>query len=148
MLVSSDLPITQSSLMTFSGLQSWKTWCHLWPTILQRRFHKRLGLSLLRNVSHVSLTLDIITDSVVVYDDLTHPPATFIGPKHQFRTADGSNNNPAFPDLGKAGTPYARSVQRSNPFPQNQMPDSGLVFDTLLRREKVCMHQHLLRPLT
>jgi hypothetical protein len=72
-----------------------------------------------------------------VYSDLAHPPATYIGPEYQFRTADGSNNNPLAPDLGKAGTPYARSVQQSNPFPRNRMPDAGLVFDTLLRREKV-----------
>jgi linoleate 10R-lipoxygenase len=72
-----------------------------------------------------------------VYNDLAHPPATYIGPEYQFRTVDGSNNNPDAPNLGKAGTPYARSVQQANPLPRNQMPDAGLVFDTLLRREKV-----------
>ena len=51
--------------------------------------------------------------------------------------ADGSNNNIADPDMGKAGTPYARSVQQSHPLPQKALPDAGLVFDTLLRREKV-----------
>jgi len=81
------------------------------------------------------------TNSVVVYNDLAHPPATYIGPEYHFRTADGSNNNPEVPDLGKAGTPYARSVQQSNPLPRNQMPDAGLVFDTLLRREKVRSQQ-------
>ncbi|OAX33207.1 heme peroxidase [Rhizopogon vinicolor AM-OR11-026] len=75
-----------------------------------------------------------------LYNDLTHPPATYLGPKYQFRTADGSNNNPDSPDLGKAGTPYARSVQQSNPLPRNQMPDAGLVFDALLRREKFVEH--------
>ncbi|KAG2350116.1 heme peroxidase [Suillus weaverae] len=75
-----------------------------------------------------------------LYSDLAHPPTTFIEPKYQFRTADGSNNNRAAPDLGKAGTPYARSVQQSNPLPRNQMPDAGLVFDTLLRREKFVKH--------
>lgn len=75
-----------------------------------------------------------------VYNDLSHPPATFIGPQHAFRTADGSNNNPDFPDLGKAGTPYARSVQQGNPLPRNQLPDAGLVFDTLLRRDEVRSH--------
>ncbi|KAG1827565.1 heme peroxidase [Suillus subaureus] len=79
-------------------------------------------------------------NSTVVYNDLAHPPTTFIEPKYQFRTADGSNNNRDIPDLGKAGTPYARSVQQSNPLPRNQMPDAGLVFDTLLRREKFVKH--------
>ncbi|KAG2157761.1 heme peroxidase [Suillus bovinus] len=75
-----------------------------------------------------------------LYNDLAHPPATYIGPEFQFRAADGSNNNPDAPNLGKAGTPYARSVQAVNPLPRNQMPDAGLVFDTLLRREKFTPH--------
>lgn len=75
-----------------------------------------------------------------LYNDLAHPPATYIGPEYQFRAADGSSNNPDAPNLGKAGTPYARSVQGSNPLPRNQMPDAGLVFDTLLRREKFVEH--------
>ncbi|KAF9223967.1 heme peroxidase [Gyrodon lividus] len=75
-----------------------------------------------------------------LYNDLAHPPATYIGPEYSFRTADGSNNNPDFPDLGKAGTPYARSVQQANPLPRNQMPDAGLVFDTLLRRDEFRKH--------
>ncbi|KAG0693723.1 heme peroxidase [Suillus ampliporus] len=75
-----------------------------------------------------------------MYNDLPHPPATYLGPEYQFRAADGSNNNPDVPGIGKAGTPYARSVQQSNPLPRNQMPDAGLVFDTLLRREKFVKH--------
>ena len=73
-----------------------------------------------------------------MFNDLPHPPATYIGPKYAWRTADGSYNNIADPDMGKAGTPYARSVQQSNPLPRDSLPDAGLVFDTLLRREKVC----------
>ena len=82
----------------------------------------------------------IHTRSSQVYNDLAHPPATFIGPEFAFRTADGSNNNPDYPDLGKAGTPYARSVQQGGPLPRNQLPDAGLVFDTLLRRDEVTSH--------
>ena len=36
-----------------------------------------------------------------------------------------------------AGTPYARSVQQTHALPTNELPDAGLVFDTLLRREAV-----------
>ncbi|KAG8780137.1 hypothetical protein FRC12_023407 [Ceratobasidium sp. 428] len=43
--------------------------------------------------------------------DLPRPPATYVGPAAQFRSPDGSGYNPAMPNLGKAGTPYARSVQ-------------------------------------
>ncbi|KAI0654091.1 linoleate diol synthase [Cubamyces menziesii] len=76
----------------------------------------------------------------LLYNDLPHPPSTSIGPQYAYRSADGSNNNPAMPDLGKAGTPYARSVQQTHPLPRNEMPDAGLVFDTLLRREKFVPH--------
>lgn len=41
------------------------------------------------------------------------------------------------PEMGKAGTPYARSVQQAHPLPANELPDAGLLFDTLLRRDKV-----------
>lgn len=74
-----------------------------------------------------------------MYNDLPHPPASFIG-NFAFRAADGSNNNLDMPDLGKAGTPYARSVQQLHPLPRNQMPDAGLLFDTLLRRDEVSLH--------
>ncbi|KAI9064021.1 linoleate diol synthase [Trametes sanguinea] len=76
----------------------------------------------------------------LLYNDLPHPAITSVGPQYAYRTADGSNNNPCSPDLGKAGTPYARSVQQSHPLPRNEMPDAGLVFDTLLRREKFVPH--------
>ncbi|KAG2132772.1 heme peroxidase [Suillus clintonianus] len=87
-------------------------------------------------ISNMARTFTIKT----LYNDLAHPPATYIGPEFQFRAADGSGNNPDAPNLGKAGTPYARSVQGANPLPRNQMPDAGLVFDTLLRREKFTEH--------
>ncbi|TCD62866.1 hypothetical protein EIP91_006272 [Steccherinum ochraceum] len=50
-----------------------------------------------------------------------------------FRTADGGGNNPLQPELGKAGTPYARSIQSKHPLPANVLPDPGLVFDSLLK---------------
>ncbi|KAF8809484.1 linoleate diol synthase [Phlegmacium glaucopus] len=74
------------------------------------------------------------------YNDLSHPPSTCIGNKYAWRTADGSFNNIDLPDLGKAGTPYCRSVQQSNQLPRNQLPDAGLVFDTLLKREGFVKH--------
>ena len=72
-----------------------------------------------------------------VYDDLHHPPATYIGAKYQYRSADGSNNNICVPDMGKASMPYARSVQQMYPVSLDTLPDPGLVFDTLLKRQKV-----------
>ncbi|OJT01856.1 Linoleate 10R-lipoxygenase [Trametes pubescens] len=76
----------------------------------------------------------------LLYLDLPHPPSTSIGPKYAYRSADGRNNNPDLPNLGRAGMPYARSVQQTHALPRNEMPDAGLVFDTLLRREKFVPH--------
>ncbi|PIL25197.1 cytochrome P450 [Ganoderma sinense ZZ0214-1] len=76
----------------------------------------------------------------LLYEDLPHPPDTSIGPEFAYRSADGGNNNPAIPDLGKAGTPYSRSVAQTHPLPRNELPDAGLVFDTLLKREKFVPH--------
>ncbi|CAG8729471.1 12445_t:CDS:2, partial [Acaulospora colombiana] len=76
----------------------------------------------------------------LLYRDLPHPPASFIGNKYAWRQPDGSHNNPHNPDLGKAGTFYARSVQGQTPMPLAEQPDPGLIFDTLLRREKFKPH--------
>ncbi|KAG5723411.1 Psi-producing oxygenase C [Termitomyces sp. T112] len=76
----------------------------------------------------------------LLYNDLAHPPATSLSNKYAWRTADGSFNNPDLPDMGKADTPYARSVQQSHPLPRNKLPDAGLIFDTLLRREGFVEH--------
>ncbi|KAH7335533.1 heme peroxidase [Rhizoctonia solani] len=64
-----------------------------------------------------------LQDAVItlLYSDLPHPPVTNVHPDFRFREPDGGNNNLAMPDLGRAGTPYARSV--------------CLIFDTLLRRD-------------
>ncbi|GJE90952.1 linoleate diol synthase and cytochrome P450 domain-containing protein [Phanerochaete sordida] len=76
----------------------------------------------------------------LLYNDLPHPPSTYIGNQYAFRTADGSYNNVTDPDMGKAGTPYSRSVQQAHPLGRREMPDAGLIFDTLLRREKFVEH--------
>lgn len=46
--------------------------------------------------------------------------------------------------MGKAGMPYARSVQQTHPLPRNTLPDAGLVFDTLLKRDEVISAFNLL----
>jgi len=76
----------------------------------------------------------------LLYNDLTHPSATSVSPQFAWRAADGSANNIDMPDMGKADTPYSRSVQQMTALPKNQLPDPGLLFDTLLRREKFVEH--------
>lgn len=56
-------------------------------------------------------------------------------PDYAFRTDDGSNYNPGFPNLGRAGMPYARTVPSSRRAPHSALPDPGLVFDLLLKRD-------------
>ncbi|KAA1469100.1 linoleate diol synthase, partial [Dentipellis sp. KUC8613] len=83
-----------------------------------------------------------VQNSVIemLYNDLSHPPPTYLGDEYKYRKADGSFNNISDPNMGKAGTPYARSVQQQHPLPQNMLPDSGLVFDTLLKRDQFVKH--------
>ena len=87
---------------------------------------------------------DKLNDEVmtVLYETLTHPPATFMDNAHKFRKADGSGNNILVPELGKSGMPYARSVQGKHPLPTNMLPDPGLVFDTLLKARNVSSALH------
>ncbi|KAL0576476.1 hypothetical protein V5O48_005487, partial [Marasmius crinis-equi] len=95
----------------------------------------------------------------LLYKDLPHPPSGYMSTltgsapqppsssstkpgsiKYAYRSSDGSGYNPLFPTLGKAGTPYARSVPSTRFPPLSSLPDSGLVFDTLLKREKFVEH--------
>lgn len=76
--------------------------------------------------------------ALIVWRDLPHPNLTFVSQEYAFRTADGSNNNVHNPELGKSGTPYGRSVQQVHPMPAYQLPDPSLIFDSLMKRDKVC----------
>lgn len=68
-----------------------------------------------------------------LWDNLKHPPLSYMGDVWKYRAADGSHNNIMYPDLGKAGSYYARSV-----VPQRALsvtlPDPGDVFDELFAR--------------
>jgi linoleate 10R-lipoxygenase len=73
----------------------------------------------------------------LLYNSIPHPPAAYLGPEYTFRHADGGMNNIHRPDLGRAGTRYARSVQPKNCIHPSSLPDPGLIFDTLLRARDV-----------
>jgi hypothetical protein len=70
----------------------------------------------------------------ILYRDLPHPPSTHVGQEFQFRSADGSGNSLSNPNLGKSFTPYSRSCSTTRSISDDQLPDPGLIFDTLLRR--------------
>ncbi|KAG6861378.1 hypothetical protein C0995_000784 [Termitomyces sp. Mi166 len=73
----------------------------------------------------------------VLYNTVPHPPASYLGLQSSFRHADGGGNNFQDPNLGRAGMPYARSVQGKAGLPRTSLPDPGLVFDTILKRHKI-----------
>ncbi|KDQ09782.1 hypothetical protein BOTBODRAFT_507785 [Botryobasidium botryosum FD-172 SS1] len=99
-------------------------------------------LTFMSRLPRSSILSQKIQNAVVsfLYYDLPHPPSTYLGAKYRFRAADGAGNNPLFPDLGRAGTPYSRSVQPKHPVPVSSMPDAGLLYDVLLRRDKFVPH--------
>jgi linoleate 10R-lipoxygenase len=73
----------------------------------------------------------------LLYNTIPHPPVAYLGPEFTFRHADGGYNNIHEPDLGRAGTRYARSVQGKKCIPASSLPDPGLIFDTLLKARDV-----------
>jgi hypothetical protein len=51
----------------------------------------------------------------MLWNDLPHPTPTHAGPSARYRKHDGSGNNPHNPEMGKAGSPYARNVPPTKP---------------------------------
>lgn len=68
-----------------------------------------------------------------LWDSLQHPPLSYLGTQFQYRQADSSYNNVMYPHLGKAGSPYARSVKPMTKMP-GALPDPYLVFDSIFSR--------------
>ncbi|TFK65973.1 heme peroxidase [Pluteus cervinus] len=117
-------------------------------------------LVLMSRLEHSEISLKIQQLAItLLYKDLPHPATGYLALpseprvralaekpgngqpiKYAFRSADGSNYNPSSPSMGRAGSPYARSVPSANCAPASALPDSGLVFDTLLRRQKFEPH--------
>lgn len=88
-----------------------------------------------------SKTRDHITKGFLkqLWNDLEHPPQSYLGAKYQYRSADGSNNSLLHPQLGAAGTPYARTVKPSM-MQTPARPDAGVVFDSIMKRKKAKLH--------
>ncbi|PWY98110.1 putative dioxygenase Ssp1 [Testicularia cyperi] len=88
--------------------------------------------------SGVSKTLSGALISII-WGDLPHPAVSYLGQGNRYRSADGSGNSIANPQLGASNQPYSRNVQRKHPQPVN-LPDPGTVFDMLLARDRVEHH--------
>jgi hypothetical protein len=93
------------------------------------------GVSMLQSLPlNSGLSQTISNDFIaMLYRDLPHPPPTRAGHPARYRENDGSGNNPWTPGMGKAGSPYSRSVPPSKPKGPN-LPDPELVYDQLLKR--------------
>ncbi|KAF2669019.1 heme peroxidase [Microthyrium microscopicum] len=79
-----------------------------------------------------AITQKMVTE---LWGSMLHPPLSYHGNKFRFRTADGSYNNIMYPDLGKAGSPYAKTVQPTRAR-HGAKPDPGDIFDLLLARNE------------
>lgn len=88
-----------------------------------------------------SKTREAVTSNFLtqLWNDLEHPPQSYLGAKYQYRSADGSNNSLVHPQLGAAGTPYARTVKPSM-MQTPARPDPGVVFDSIMTRKHAELH--------
>ncbi|CAM0143185.1 hypothetical protein VKS41_008641 [Umbelopsis sp. WA50703] len=82
-----------------------------------------------------------ITEPLVTqfYNDIPKPYRSYVG--YNFRSADGSGNSVVLPDVGKAGSFYARTVT-SHAHTNLNLPDPNEVFDRLFRRPEGYFEPH------
>ncbi|KAK5938503.1 hypothetical protein PMZ80_009474 [Knufia obscura] len=85
------------------------------------------GSDALNGLSHAFIKL--------LWENLQHPPLSVLGDQYKYRQADGSHNNLLYPNLGKAGQPYARTIKPST-LKQGVLPDPEVLFDALMARGK------------
>ena len=70
-----------------------------------------------------------VNANIKLVETIPTPPNAIL----QYRTPDGSYNNIMSPDLGRAGTPYAKSIRTEKRL-AGVKPDAGLLFDLLMAR--------------
>ena len=82
-----------------------------------------------------------LTDQLLtqLWNDLEHPPRSYLGPQYQYRSADGSFNSLIHPQLGAANTPYARTVTPAT-MQTPVRPDPGVIFDSVMTRKHRELH--------
>lgn len=90
-----------------------------------------------------SRTRVLLTDQFIneLWYSLDHPVLNYIGEHYEYRSADGSYNNPLYPQMGAAGTTYARSV-RPTIMPPGALPDPGLIYDSVMKRPNSGYKKH------
>ncbi|KAI8329899.1 heme peroxidase [Blakeslea trispora] len=73
------------------------------------------------------------------HKDIPKPFINYVG--YKYRSADGSNNSLIFPEVGKAGTNYTRTVTRKG-LNNTNLPSAKDVFDKLLKRPDGVFNEH------
>ena len=76
-----------------------------------------------------------------LWENLQHPPLSYMGDNFKYRMADGSNNNIMYPQLGAAGSSYARTVVPKTLQP-GVLPDPALIFDTIYAAQDAERREH------
>ncbi|KAK6544845.1 hypothetical protein TWF694_001526 [Orbilia ellipsospora] len=94
------------------------------------------GVSMLQGLPPNSGLSQKVSDGFIsmLWHDLPHPYPTMAGPTSRYRRHDGGGNVPWAPEMGKAGSPYARNVPPMKPKGPN-LPDVESVYEALLKRE-------------
>ncbi|KAK2035237.1 linoleate diol synthase [Colletotrichum zoysiae] len=98
-------------------------------------------IQIVAKLPHNSKLREQLTNTFIkeLWDSLEHPPMLYMGDEYKYRRADGSYNNPMFPQLGAAGGAYARSV-KPRIVTLGAMPDPGLIFDAVMGRTNYKKH--------
>jgi hypothetical protein len=94
------------------------------------------GVSMLQSLPANSGLGPAVSNAFIsmLYNDLPHPASAFAGPSSRYRKHDGSGNSLWWPEMGKAGSSYSRSVPPVKTKPTN-LPDPELVYEQLLKRK-------------
>ncbi|EPQ32169.1 uncharacterized protein PFL1_00366 [Pseudozyma flocculosa PF-1] len=93
------------------------------------------GVSMLQSLPLNSGLSSAVSDGFIgmLWHDLPHPAGSMVDPAMRYRKPDGSGNNPWWPEMGKAGSAYSRSVPPLKPKGPS-LPDPDLVYDLLMKR--------------
>ncbi|KAH7143587.1 heme peroxidase [Dactylonectria macrodidyma] len=94
-------------------------------------------IQIVAGLSDHSKVQEALTNNFIdqLWNSLAHPPMLYMGDSYRFRQPDGSNNNPYFPKMGAANTPYARSCKPKT-LQLGAQPDPEAVYEAVMARGK------------
>ncbi|KAF7543942.1 hypothetical protein G7Z17_g10338 [Cylindrodendrum hubeiense] len=92
-------------------------------------------IQIVAGLSDHSKVQEVLTNTLIdqLWNSIEHPQMLYMGDSYRFRQPDGSNNNPLFPKMGAAKTPYARSC-RPKTLQLGAQPDPEAVYEAVMAR--------------